>query len=143
MTTFLLWSHPIMQCIALLAGLFALWQGFKRFAMSRGKKVMFPWKTHVKLGTIALVLWIIGLTGFIATYFAFEVTHVTGIHANMAIVIAILAVFGLVTGFIMNKYKKRRKILPLVHGIANVILLVLVLVQGYVGVALVGNFLLG
>lgn len=141
MNTLLLWSHPVMQFIAVLTGLFALRQGFKRFAMLRGKKVIFPWKKHVKLGSITLLLWILGLTGFGITFAVFEAINITGAHACLAIAIVVLSIFGLVTGFVMNKYKKRRKVLPMIHGISNIVLVILILIQCYLGIGLMREFL--
>jgi len=141
MNSFLLWSHPVIQIIAMLIGIFAIVQGAKRFAMQHGKKCLFPWKQHVKLGSAALILWIFGATGFYVTHTVFEVTHITGIHAYLAWVIVILSVFGLISGYVMNKIKKRRKVLPAVHGAANVILLILILIECYKGIWLMRDFL--
>ena len=58
MSDILLWMHPLMQVCAAVLGVWAMWQGLKRVAMLLGKKTLFPWKQHVKLGTLALVLWI-------------------------------------------------------------------------------------
>ena len=67
MSDILLWVHPLMQVCAAVLGVWAMWQGLKRVAMLLGKKTLFPWKQHVKLGTLALVLWILGALGFYVT----------------------------------------------------------------------------
>ena len=67
MSDILLWMHPLMQVCAAVLGVWAMWQGLKRVAMLLGKKTLFPWKQHVKLGTLALVLWILGALGFYVT----------------------------------------------------------------------------
>ena len=51
MSDILLWMHPLMQVCAAVLGVWAMWQGLKRVAMLLGKKTLFPWKQHVKLGT--------------------------------------------------------------------------------------------
>lgn len=47
---------------------------------------------------------------------------------------------GLITGYIMNRYKKKRKILPLIHGTINVLLIILVAVECYTGVQVWKDF---
>ena len=120
MSDILLWMHPLMQVCAAVLGVWAMWQGLKRVAMLLGKKTLFPWKQHVKLGTLALVLWILGALGFYVTLDLFGSTHITGLHAELAWPIIGLAILGLITGYIMNRYKKKRKILPLIHGTRNI-----------------------
>ena len=126
MSDILLWMHPLMQVCAAVLGVWAMWQGLKRVAMLLGKKTLFPWKQHVKLGTLALVLWILGALGFYVTLDLFGSTHITGL--------------GLITGYIMNRYKKKRKILPLIHGTINVLLIILVAVECYTGVQVWKDF---
>lgn len=53
--------------------------GAEAVAMLLGKKTLFPWKQHVKLGTLALVLWILGALGFYVTLDLFGSTHITGL----------------------------------------------------------------
>ena len=141
MNIFLLWSHPIIQVIAALLGVYALVQGVRRFVSQHGKKRLFQWKRHVKFGTITLVLWVLGSTGFYVTHTVFEVTHITGIHANTAWFIVGLSIFGLITGCVLNKVKNRYKKLAIIHGIFNIILFVLVLINFYSGIGLVRSFL--
>ena len=52
MSEVLLWVHPLMQVCAAVLGVWAMWQGLKRVAMLLGKKTLFPWKQHVRLGTV-------------------------------------------------------------------------------------------
>ena len=127
MSDILLWMHPLMQVCAAVLGVWAMWQGLKRVAMLLGKKTLFPWKQHVKLGTLALVLWILGALGFYVTLDLFGSTHITGLHAELA-------------WPIMNRYKKKRKILPLIHGTINVLLIILVAVECYTGVQVWKDF---
>ena len=140
MSDILLWMHPLMQVCAAVLGVWAMWQGLKRVAMLLGKKTLFPWKQHVKLGTLALVLWILGALGFYVTLDLFGSTHITGLHAELAWPIIGLAILGLITGYIMNRYKKKRKILPLIHGTINVLLIILVAVECYTGVQVWKDF---
>ena len=139
MIDILMWLHPLMQAVAALIGLWAMWQGWKRFAMTHGRKVLFPWKQHVRWGAAALVLWTLGALGFYVTHEAFGSTHITGLHGTLAWYVVGLSLFGLATGFVLDRYRKRRTWLPLIHGAANVILLVLV--ECYTGYGLLESFL--
>ena len=123
MSEILLWVHPLMQVCAAVLGVWAMWQGLKRVAM-----------------LLALVLWILGAIGFYVTLDLFGSTHITGLHAELAWPIIGLAILGLITGYIMNRYKKKRKILPLIHGAINVLLIILVAVECYTGVQVWKDF---
>jgi uncharacterized membrane protein YozB (DUF420 family) len=136
-----LWSHPIIQIAAALLGVYAVMQGVRRFMFHFGKKRLFQWKRHVKFGTVALILWVLGSTGFYVTHTVFEVTHITGIHADIAWIIVGLSVFGLITGYVLNKTKNRYKKLAVIHGVFNMVLFVLILVNFYSGIHLMRSFL--
>ena len=138
----LLWLHPVMQVFALLLGIFAMWQGMQRVAMNHfKKKIIFQWKSHVRWGSLAMILWIAGAFGFYVTHAVFGETHITGIHAVLAWWIIALCVAGLLTGAVMDQRKKKRFWLPVVHGGLNVLLLVLVLFECYTGYQISGSFL--
>lgn len=142
METFLLVLHPIIQGFAVLLGIYAMWQGWKRVEMTvLKKKIIFPWRSHVHCGTIAMILWLLGGLGFYTTHSIFGETHITGSYAHLAWVIFAFCIFGLANGYIMDKYKKKRTWLPAVHGVANAILLVLVFYECYTGFELLDTFL--
>ena len=104
--TIIFWVHPVTQGLAVLIGLLAMWQGIIRVRMLCGQKVIFPWRNHVRLGTAGLLLWTAGAYGFYVTHSYFGGTHITGIHATLAWPIMGLSILGLITGYIMNKYRK-------------------------------------
>ena len=141
MNTFLVWVHPLVQAGAALAGFWAMWQGYKRIRMLLGKKSIFPWKQHVKLGTWSLILWTLGALAFYTTHVVFGYAHVTGLHASLAWPIIALSLFGLASGYIMNRFKKKRKWLPIFHGISNTALLCLVVLECWTGIKLCMHFL--
>lgn len=141
MSETLVWLHPLMQVFAALLGMYAMWQGWKRVQMQRGVKIIFPWKQHVRLGAAALILWTLGALGFYVTHSLFGSTHITGLHAELAWPIIALSLFGLASGYIMDKYKRKRSLLPIVHGLANVLLLVLVVIELITGFFLLETFL--
>ena len=142
MNTFLMWLHPLVQSCAALLGFLALWQGIKRVKMLLGKKIIFPWKQHVKLGTWCLWLWIFGAVGFYTTHSVFGYAHITGLHAYLAWPTIALALGGLATGYKMDRVKKKRKWLPILHGVGNSLLICLVLVECWTGIKLCLQFLL-
>ena len=142
MNTFLLWIHPVIQVVAAVIGLWAMWQGIIRLQMTLfKKKLLFPWKNHVKLGKWSLWLWTLGALAFYTTHAVFGYTHITGLHAQLAWPIIALSLFGLVSGHIMDKHKKKRIWLPLAHGVSNILLLVLVLLECWTGIELCFHFL--
>ena len=135
MSDVLLWLHPLMQVCAAVLGVWAMWQGMKRAAMLYGKKKMlFPWKQHVRLGTQALVQRNLRGLGYNVTRDHIGSTHIAGLHAELAWPIIGLAFLGLITGYILNRYKKKRTVLPLVHGVLNVVLIILVAIECYTGI---------
>lgn len=138
----LLWSHPVIQILALILGCFAMYQGWRRVQMNYMKKrVIFNWKSHVRWGTLCLCLWIFGAFGFYITLSIFGATHITGVHAELAWYILALCVAGLCTGIIMDRKKRKRFWLPIIHGIINVALLILVIWECWTGYGLCESFL--
>jgi hypothetical protein len=137
----LLWLHPLMQGVAALLGVWAMWQGGVRIAFQLGRKVIFPWRTHVKVGSIALVLWTMGALGFYVTHDIFGATHMTGLHAYAAWPVVACSVFALASGCWMDRRKRKRRWLPLLHGVVNVLLVLLVLIECWTGLVLMPAFL--
>lgn len=118
-----------------------MWQGLKRVAMLLGKKTLFPWKQHGKardVGPRFMDSW--GARFLCDAGFVRQHPHYRDWHAELAWPIIGLAILGLITGYIMNRYKKKRKILPLIHGTINVLLIILVAVECYTGVQVWKDF---
>lgn len=142
--TWVLWVHPILQIIATLMGLWVMEMGVRRFLFAhlKVKGIFFNWKRHVLLGKIVLVVWLLGLVvGVWAMHYAMGAYNVTGGHFNAALPIAGLAGIGYATGHVMDRDRKRRKILNLFHGINNTVLLALVFYQVWTGFELMNMFL--
>ena len=139
--TIIFWVHPVTQGLAFVLGLLAMWQGVTRVRMLCGQKVIFPWRNHVRLGTAGLLLWTAGAYGCYVTHSYFGGTHITGIHATLAWPIMGLSLLGLATGYVMNKYKKKRFWLPLVHGVGNTVLVLLVCYECWTGLELHAAFM--
>ncbi len=139
--TLVLWVHPVTQSLAALIGLLAMWQGWKRVEMLLGRKVIFPWRAHVRLGTVGLLLWTFGGVGVYVSHSLFGATHITGSHVILAWPIIGLSLLGLITGGIMNRDKRKRFWLPLIHGGGNTILMLLVLYECWTGIELYDAFM--
>jgi hypothetical protein len=127
--------HPIIQSLAILLGIYVLYLGTGRFRfLHLHQKTVFPWKRHVVLGIICLIAWLGGmLGGMLVVRRAWGVMLQSGPHAQFALCMVPLILFGLISGLFMNSRKKKRTVLPLLHGINNVLLLILALNQARTG----------
>jgi hypothetical protein len=127
--------HPAWQVACTLLGLYVAWLGLKRLAsLHLGRQTSFPRPRHILLGKFALVGLILGsMGGAIMVRWLWENWLITGAHGWLGLTVAILAVVGLITGLILERRPKPRKGLPLVHGLVNLTLLALCLVNFYFG----------
>ena len=95
------------------------------------------------MGSVVMLLWSIGLIGgFVVTRNVWYTNFITGLHAKIAVVMSPLIVIGLFTGFYLNRFKKKRKLLPLIHGFNNTFLLLLAIYQIYSGWQAMQKFVL-
>ena len=129
------WIHPVIMTVAMAGGLYVLWLGYCRFlSLHYGRRVSFNWKRHVHIGTMVLALWAIGpVLGLFGAQLVWGGTFIAASHAWMGLAMLVLALVGYFTGRTLDKVRKRRKWLPLAHGINNLALVVLSLVQAYSG----------
>ena len=140
----MLWFHPVLQALATLLAVYVGLLGLTRFRANHlGHKVVFSWKRHVKLGMAVYALWTLGLMGG----FAVMALHGPGPftfddHAFVGLEMLVVMAAGLATGLYMDRNKARRKLLPLVHGIANAVLLAMAADQAVSGVQLVRYWVL-
>ena len=127
--------HPVLMGLSLVLALYTLSSGCDRFrCLHLKQKRMFAWKRHVRFGTWAALLWIIGAPGgLLGAQLAFGVTFVSGSHAMIGCIMSVMAVFGLASGIYLDRVKKKRALLPALHGTNNVILLILTGVQAFSG----------
>ncbi len=142
----LLSIHPVIQLFAIVLTIYAFFLGIQRFRFQHlhQKDVVFKWHRHVLLGKIALLIIVFGAFGgmtMVRTHW-YRVLMV-GIHAKVALVIIALAFFGLASGWYMDRNKKKRKVLPIIHGLNNLVLLLLALSQIYTGIKVYQTFVLG
>lgn len=139
-----MWIHPVLQLIATAIGCYVFYLGFRRFIIKHFNKIgVFNWKKHVYWGKVAIILWVIGLgVGLLFAWVGWNTILITDWHYIGAFAIIPVAAGGFISGHILDKYKKRRKLLPLFHGLNNLILMLLVLFQLYTGILIIRDYLL-
>lgn len=140
-----MWVHPILQTLALVLSAYVLYLGWLRFeAAHLGRKgILFPWKRHVLQGSVAMIVWASGfLIGLGMAWWNWKAVLVTGLHHRTALAMAPLLVFGYLSGLIMDKVKKRRTVLPLLHGLNNTLLVLLALAQFVTGIQVLRDFII-
>lgn len=128
----ILWLHPAIQFLAVLASLYMLFLGGIRFRAAHlgHKNLFFPWKRHVLLGTAVLTTWALGFAfGLGVAWWRWGEVFSTGRHHQIGLLMLPLIAFGLGSGIAMDRAKAKRTILPLAHGIANTLLVLLSLWQ--------------
>jgi hypothetical protein len=137
--------HPMMQFLATLLALHVLLQGIRRFrSLHLNQEAVFKWKQHVVLGEIALGAWLIGfLGGTTIVYLFWGELFITGTHAKIAFVMVPLIIFGLASGLHMHYRKHTRKVLPFLHGLNNLIVLILACVQVVTGYGVYQKYVAG
>jgi hypothetical protein len=141
----IMWIHPILQTLALLLSLYVLYLGWARFSFAHlgTKGVIFAWKRHVQLGILVLCGWGLDfVVGLGAAWWGWQSVFITGHHYQVGIAMVPLILFGMGSGFYMDRNKARRVALPLAHGAANALLVVLALYQFYTGVIILRDMVL-
>ena len=142
--------HPLMQLMATVLVLVVLQQGLQRFRFQRFRfqhlkqKAAFKWKQHVSLGTCVIVLWFVGFVGgLVVVRNYWYAVFITGLHGKVGVAMLPFMVVGIVSGWIMHYRKKRRKVLPLIHAVNNLVLVLLALFQTYNGWHVLNAFVWG
>lgn len=140
----MLYLHPAVQFASTVLAIYVIYTGIQRFRSHHlHTRAAFNWKRHVSLGIVVLLLWSIGLGGgFVVTRNVWYTTFITGLHAKIAVAMCPLIVIGFATGFYMNRAKKKRILLPLMHGLNNTILFILAIYQLYSGWQVLQKFVL-
>jgi uncharacterized membrane protein YozB (DUF420 family) len=140
----MLWIHPVLQFVATGLALYVLSLGWPRFQANHlGKRTQFRWMEHVKLGKYTHILWMAGLVlGQYAVTKAWGSNGITGTHYWIGQMLMPCIAGGYVTGVIMDRNKKKRRYLPLVHGVLNTVAVVLALVQIGTGSVVIRDMML-
>ena len=137
--------HPVLQIIAILLSLYVYYLGFQRFRSAHLKQqAAFNWKRHMRLGITTLTVLLAGIAiGLTVVRISWHGFMVTGTHGQIGVTLIPVIMFGLISGLFMNKAKKKRTVLPLLHGINNTVLLLLALTQTATGGKIIRQFVLG
>ncbi|MBE9582433.1 MAG: DUF4079 family protein [Proteobacteria bacterium] len=145
MGTALLLIHPIIQFSATLLALYVFYLGVQRFRfLHMNQKTVFKWKRHVALGKMALGVWLVGMvSGMTMAYLYWHGFLITGAHGKVALALLPLVIFGLVSGRYMDRNKKKRGVFPFIHGLNNLIVLILAVAQAISGLWVFNAFVLG
>jgi len=137
--TLLLLGHPLLMFANILLAIWVLFLGVQRFRSSYlNQRARFPWNTHVKLGYTVMAVFLLGMVAgpaMTATFWGEAGT--TGTHFQNGLLMLPLILVGLVSGWRMDHVKARRRVLPIVHGVNNLLLVLLALCQLTTGVQLV------
>lgn len=140
----MLWIHPLIQTICLILAFWVLFMGLQRFrAQHLGVKTAFPWKKHVFWGKVVHMVWLLGLgLGLFMAWYYWGSIDLTGGHFLVGVAMAPLIAIGLGTGLMLQKPKGRRPALAMVHGISNLLLVVMAVYQAISSVDVIQLFLL-
>lgn len=138
----MLYFHPLFQALATLLGLYALLLGVNRFRSNHlRQRAAFQWKRHVLAGRLTIGGWTLGMVGgLMMARMYWGATLITGPHWQTAFWMLPLLAFGYVSGEVMNRLKKPRTVLPLLHALNNVLLLALAVRQFFTGWQVLKDF---
>ena len=96
------------------------------------------------MGEIALGALLAGmLVGMAMVYVYWHGFLITGIHGGIALIMAPCIIFGFVSGLYMNHKKRKRRLLPFIHGLNNLVVLLMGIGQIISGFGLYMAFVLG
>lgn len=127
----MLFVHPALQLLSMVFALYAFFWGIQRVRFVHlHRKTSFNWKRHVYMGSASLLLWTAGVFGGVSmVYLYWDSFLMTGAHGKTALVMLPLMLFGLISGIYMHRVRKRRTYLPLLHGLNNLVVIILAFSQ--------------
>jgi hypothetical protein len=137
--------HPLLQFSMLLLGGYVLFLGlFRAMSLHGGHRTLFRWRRHVALGHLAMAGWLMGLAGgLIMVRITWHSFLISGLHGRIALAMIPFILFGWASGYWMDRTKKKRTLLPLLHGLNNLLVLLAALAQIYTGYRVFQTFVLG
>ena len=140
----LLFVHPLVQMIAIVLVGYTFVLGLQRFRSKHLRQpVSFAWQRHVWLGSTALLTLTGGVAaGLLIVFLFWHRLLLTGLHGRSAIVLLPFLLFGLISGWRLHTVKRKRTVLPIIHGINNTVVLGLCLLQIASGIAVLRKFVL-
>jgi hypothetical protein len=138
------WIHPAIQWIATAMAGYTLWLAWPRFLYNHwGIKGRFQWNDHVKWGKYSHIFWMAGMViGAAVVARNWGGSGATGDHYWIGQLIMPCIAAGYITGSIMDRDKKPRRYLPLIHGVCNLLALLIAIIQIFTGIKVIQEFLL-
>jgi uncharacterized membrane protein len=128
--TFLLSIHPAAQLGAILLAFYAAYLGLQRAqSLHFGKTKQFFRERHVIAGSIALISMLGGIAAGAIMVNRYLLNPDMSLHVAVAMLMLPLLVFGIFSGFYLYLNPGKGRMLAAVHGINNLIILALALVQ--------------
>jgi hypothetical protein len=124
-----LYLHPLLQVGLMALSFYVLYLGLSRAqTLHLGRPRPFAWGRHVRLGLVVMVGWFAaGLAGAVTARLTWHAWGLTGGHLKSALVATPFLLFGLGSGLVLHYCKKKRKVLPVAHGLNNLFLVGLAL----------------
>jgi hypothetical protein len=137
--------HPIFQSAGILIAIYVTKLGISRFRMVHlNQNAHFNWKQHVHFGIIAAVIWLIGIFGGLyIVQTSWGGWGITGFHAQIGLLTIPFILFAIGSGLYMDRKKRKRKVLPMVHAICNSVMLLLAFFEVYTGIIVYREYVLG
>ena len=130
MTKLILSIHPVGQLAAILICCYAAYHGLQRArSLHFNKTARFYRERHAIAGTVALVSMLGGIGAGFFMVSRYLLSPEMGLHVAVAMLILPLGLFGIFSGFILYLKPGQRKSLPVIHGINNLVVLVLAFLQ--------------
>lgn len=140
----MLYLHPAIMPFVILFLLYVLRLGLDRtFSRFPGRRRTFRWGSHVRYGRYAVLTLLAGAVGgALIALWRWEEVGNTGLHYMLALVMLPMMVIAYGTGHIMDAYRRKRTLLPLVHMINNLLLCALAVAQVITGIAALQEWVL-
>jgi hypothetical protein len=133
--TLVLSIHPAAQLAAIMIGFYAAYLGYRRVqSLHFNRSVRFLRERHVIAGAIALISMLGGIAAGSIMVDRYLLNPDMGLHAVIAMLMLPLGVFGIFSGFFLYLYPGKRKNLAAIHGMNNLVFLILALAQIVTGI---------
>ncbi len=141
----MLYLHPAAQILAMLLMVYALVLAWPRLlTLHLGPKRRFNRQRHILVGETALGLMLAGAVGgAVMVRLYWRGWFLTGDHFWLALAMLPFLLFGLGSGLHMARSPQVRKVLPALHGLNNLVLLALAILQIGEGREVIEHFIRG
>jgi hypothetical protein len=134
--TFILSIHPMAQFAAILFAFYAAYLGLQRVrSLHFNRSARFLRERHAITGAIGLVSMLGGTAAGFIMVNRYLLSPDLGLHVTVAMIMLPLGLFGIFSGLFLYLNPKKRGVLPAIHGINNLVILVLALVQIITGIS--------